>query len=109
MPRITAFSLRSSSRCTCEVDFEVHEIFVETAESLNVWAVNFNAVVGGADRFTVVYTQTGAACGYLEELASLRKKMGGGSLGLGGTVVGTRPRSDFGGHRLRGSGDWISG
>ncbi|GBP08456.1 hypothetical protein EVAR_77152_1 [Eumeta japonica] len=43
--------LRSSSRAYVEVDFEVHEIFIETAESLNVWAVNFNAVVGGADGF----------------------------------------------------------
>ncbi|GBP35569.1 hypothetical protein EVAR_17431_1 [Eumeta japonica] len=55
------------------MDFEVHEIFIETAESLNVWAVNFNAVVGGADGFTVVYPQTGAVCGYLRKLAPLRK------------------------------------
>ncbi|GBP62746.1 hypothetical protein EVAR_51697_1 [Eumeta japonica] len=70
--------------------------------------VNFNAVVGGADGFTVVYPQTGAVCGYLK-LAPLRKngwrqfrprRCGG---------LGTRPRSGFGGHRLRGSGDWISG
>ncbi|GBP20957.1 hypothetical protein EVAR_9528_1 [Eumeta japonica] len=96
-----------SSRAYVKLDFEVHEIFIETAESLNVWAVNFNAVVGGADGFTVVYPQTGAVCGYLRKLAPLRKKMGGSSLGLGGGL-GIRPRS-FGGHRLRGSGDWISG
>ncbi|GBO98769.1 hypothetical protein EVAR_101279_1 [Eumeta japonica] len=62
------------------MDFEV-QIFIETAESLNVWAVNFNAVVGGADGFTVVYPQTGAVCGYLEEVSAF-----GGSLGLGGAV-----------------------
>ncbi|GBP89748.1 hypothetical protein EVAR_63421_1 [Eumeta japonica] len=65
---------------------------IETAESLNVWSVNFNAVVGGADG-CLVYPQTGAVCGYLEELAPLRKnawrqfrprRCGG---------LGTRPRS----------------
>ncbi|GBP50668.1 hypothetical protein EVAR_34176_1 [Eumeta japonica] len=101
MPRITAFSLRSSPRAYVKLDFEVHEIFIETAESLNVWAVNFNAVVGGADGFTVVYPQTGAVCGYLRKLAPLRKKWWRQFRPRRCGGLGTRPRSGFGGHRLR--------
>ncbi|GBP67356.1 hypothetical protein EVAR_51427_1 [Eumeta japonica] len=108
MPRITALVYAPSRACV-KLDFEVHEIFTETAESLNVWAVNFNAVVGGADGFTSL-SADGYSPRIFEEVSAFAQENGWSQFRprrCGG--LGTRPRSGFGGHRLRGSGDWIWG
>ncbi|GBP39853.1 hypothetical protein EVAR_29083_1 [Eumeta japonica] len=69
-----------------KLDFEVYEIFVETAESLNVGVCDFNAVVGGADGFCIVYPQTCTVCVYLDEIYAFAQEYGWGHFTSGGAV-----------------------
>ncbi|GBP61978.1 hypothetical protein EVAR_40986_1 [Eumeta japonica] len=84
----TSFLVRGLYLDTREATHPVHTLFVETTESLNVWAVNFNAVVGGVDDFTVVYPQTGAVCGYLEEVSAFGQENGRRTCCMNSNVMG---------------------
>ncbi|GBP89177.1 hypothetical protein EVAR_90315_1 [Eumeta japonica] len=91
-----------SSRGVREIDVEVHETFVETAESLNVWAVNFNAVVGGADGLLSL-SADGCSLRIFEEVSAFAQEKWVEPLGLEVRWAGTHPGS-FGGLIF---GDWI--